>query len=67
MLLLAEGAVAAVAGARACVHRGMSAGKIVRFEEITRCPLEVQDTLLSILSERMLAIPEMLQDAERTL
>jgi len=49
------------------VQRGMSSGKIVRFEEITRCPLEVQDTLLSILSERMMAIPEMPQDAERTL
>ena len=49
------------------VHRGMAAGRIVRFEEITRCPLEVQDTLLSILSERMMAIPEMPADADRTL
>jgi MoxR-like ATPase len=40
------------------LHRGMSEGKLVRFEEITRCPLEIQDTLLSILSERVLAIPE---------
>jgi MoxR-like ATPase len=38
---------------------GMRAGKIVRFEEITRCPLEVQDSMLSLLSERALAIPEL--------
>jgi MoxR-like ATPase len=37
----------------------MARGMIVRFEEITRCPLEVQDTLLSPLSERALAIPEL--------
>ncbi|TMM35958.1 MAG: hypothetical protein E6F99_17390 [Actinobacteria bacterium] len=39
--------------------RGMAAGKTVRFEEITRCPLEVQDSLLSLLSDRVLAIPEL--------
>lgn len=39
--------------------RGMREGRIVRFEEITRCPLEVQDTLLSLLSERVLAVPEL--------
>lgn len=37
----------------------MRTGKVVRFEEITRCPLEVQDSLLSVLSERVLAIPEL--------
>lgn len=41
------------------VLRGMEAGKVVRFEEITRCPLEVQDSILSILSDRVLAIPEL--------
>lgn len=41
------------------IMRGMQAGKIVRFEEITRCPPEVQDGLLSILSERLLMIPEL--------
>jgi len=40
------------------LHQGMAAGKIVRFEEITRCPLEVQDSLLSVLSDRVMAIPE---------
>ncbi|MER7791393.1 AAA family ATPase [Streptomyces sp. NPDC097640] len=39
--------------------RGMREGRIVRFEEITRCPLEVQDCMLSLLSERALAIPEL--------
>ncbi len=41
------------------VYAGMAAGKLVRFEEITRCPSEVQDALLSILSDRVLAIPEL--------
>ncbi|MEW4564784.1 AAA family ATPase [Bremerella sp. JC770] len=45
---------------------GMKYGKLVRFEEITRCPLEIQDVLLSILSDRVMAIPE-LQDSERML
>ena len=39
--------------------RGMAEGRVVRFEEITRCPLEVQDCLLSPLSDRVLAIPEL--------
>lgn len=39
--------------------RGMTQGRLVRFEEITRCPLEVQDSLLSLLSERVVAIPEL--------
>jgi len=41
------------------LHRGMREGRIVRFEEITRCPIEIQDTLLSILSDRVMAIPEL--------
>ncbi|NMO55363.1 AAA family ATPase [Actinoplanes sp. TBRC 11911] len=39
--------------------RGMADGRTVRFEEITRCPIEVQDCLLSPLSDRVLAIPEL--------
>lgn len=42
---------------------GMSEGRLVRFEEITRCPPEVQDCLLSPLSERALAIPELGEQA----
>lgn len=45
------------------VYTAMSEGLIVRFEEITRCPLEVQDSMLSILSDRVLAIPELEADA----
>jgi MoxR-like ATPase len=37
----------------------MEEGKLVRFEEITRCPIEIQDVLLSILSDRVMAIPEL--------
>lgn len=45
------------------VLRGMREGKLVRFEEVTRCPLEVQDSLLSLLSDRVMAIPELSGDA----
>lgn len=40
------------------LYSAMSLGKICRFEELTRCPLEVQDSLLGPLSDRVLAIPE---------
>ncbi|HEY4116959.1 MAG TPA: AAA family ATPase [Byssovorax sp.] len=45
------------------VFTGMKHGRVVRFEEITRCPLEVQDALLSVLSDRVLAVPELEGDA----
>ena len=48
------------------MYRGMRDGAVVRFEEITRCPIEVQDTLLSMLSDRVLHVPEILDD-DRTL
>lgn len=38
--------------------RGMRLGKIVRVEELTRIPADVQDTLITILSEKTLPIPE---------
>jgi MoxR-like ATPase len=41
------------------IYLGMKLGRVVRFEEITRCPLEVQDAILSILSDRVLAVPEL--------
>ena len=41
---------------------GMKFGKLVRFEEITRCPLEIQDVLLSVLSDRVMAVPEFQND-----
>jgi MoxR-like ATPase len=64
-LLLAEGATERSL-VPAPLYRGMQSGKLVRFEEITRCPLEIQDTLLSILSDRVMTIPE-LGDENRTL
>jgi MoxR-like ATPase len=48
------------------LYRGMREGKVVRFEELTRCPLEMQDVLLSILSDRVMAVPE-LHDEQRSL
>ncbi|MEM9192221.1 MAG: AAA family ATPase [Myxococcota bacterium] len=41
------------------MYTGMKDGALVRFEEITRCPLEVQDSLLSLLSDRVMAVPEL--------
>lgn len=40
------------------VYKGMSEGIITRFEELTRCPQEVQDTLISLMSDRVMNIPE---------
>lgn len=37
----------------------MEAGTIARLEELTRVPADVQDTLITILSEKMLPIPEL--------
>jgi hypothetical protein len=37
--------------------RGMTAGKIVRVEELTRVPSDVQDSLIAILSEKTLRCP----------
>jgi MoxR-like ATPase len=45
------------------LYRGMKDGKVVRFEELTRCPLEMQDVLLSVLSDRVMAVPELPDDA----
>ncbi len=64
-LLLAEGP-SPKSLVPAPMHRGMTDGKVVRFEELTRCPLEMQDVMLSILSDRVMAIPE-LPDESRSL
>lgn len=57
-LLLAEGP-----STRALVpsplYRGLKEGSIIRFEEITRCPPEIQDTLISILSDKVMHVPEL--------
>lgn len=39
----------------------MSQGSLLRFEEITRCVPDVQDALVSILSDKAVAIPELPQ------
>lgn len=41
------------------VMRAMENGAIARIEEITRCLPEVQDSLVSLLSERRIAVPEL--------
>jgi len=57
-LLLAEGP-SEKALVPSPVYRAMEDGAIVRFEEVTRCPAEVQDALITILSEKVLTIPEL--------
>ena len=37
----------------------MRAGGLLRFEEITRCVPDVQDALVSVLSEKNIAVPEL--------
>jgi MoxR-like ATPase len=39
--------------------RAMREGKLARVEELTRIPADVQDTLITILSEKTLPIPEL--------
>lgn len=41
------------------IYRAMEEGGITRFEEISRCASEVQDALISILSEKTISIPEL--------
>ncbi|MDO4783279.1 MAG: AAA family ATPase [Capnocytophaga felis] len=41
------------------IYRAMETGSVARFEEISRCASEVQDALISIMSEKTIAIPEL--------
>lgn len=41
------------------ILRAMESGSLARFEEVTRCASEVQDAMISILSEKTIAIPEL--------
>lgn len=41
------------------VMEAMRLGRIVRIEELTRCPPEIQDVLISLLSEKVMAVPEL--------
>ncbi len=41
------------------VIRAMNAGKLVRIEELTRIPSDIQDALITVLSEKSLPVPEL--------
>lgn len=41
----------------------MKTGRVVRFEEVTRCLPEIQDSLISLLSERRMMVPELTEDS----
>ncbi|MFD8389725.1 AAA family ATPase [Streptomyces sp. NPDC059680] len=46
------------------VMRAMADGMTARVEELTRIPADVQDTLITILSEKTLPIPELGQEVQ---
>ena len=41
------------------IFRAMESGTLARFEEVTRCASEVQDALISLLSEKRISVPEL--------
>jgi MoxR-like ATPase len=48
------------------LYKGMQTGQLVRIEELTRIPSDVQDTLLTMLSEKVLPIPELSTEIQAT-
>ena len=46
------------------VMRAMAGGRIARVEELTRMPSDVQDALITILSEKTLPIPELASELQ---
>ncbi|KZX36843.1 ATP-binding protein [Wohlfahrtiimonas chitiniclastica] len=44
------------------IFRAMETGSVARFEEISRCASEVQDALISILSEKTVSVPELARE-----
>ncbi len=64
-LLLAEGP-SQKALVPSPLYQAMRLGKLVRFEEITRCPPEIQDVLISLMSDKQLMIPELAQAGPAT-
>ncbi|MFY9226229.1 MAG: AAA family ATPase [Blastocatellia bacterium] len=44
--------------------RAMEQGRIARIEELTRIPADVQDTLITVLSEKTLPIPELNEEVQ---
>jgi MoxR-like ATPase len=61
-LLLAQGPSEA-ALVPSPILSAMRHGRIVRIEELTRSPPEIQDTMISILSEKTISIPELGDEA----
>lgn len=61
--LLAEGPSEA-AMVPSPVMVGMQTGKLVRIEELTRVPSDVQDALITVLSEKILPIPELNREVQ---
>ncbi len=57
-MLIAQGPSPA-AMLKSPVYRAMEEGAIARVEEISRCASEVQDALISILSEKRVSVPEL--------
>ena len=47
---------------KSSIYRAMETGTIARFEEISRCASEVQDALISILSEKRISVPELTRE-----
>lgn len=48
------------------VMRGMAEGRLVRIEELTRMPADVQDTLITVLSEKTMPVPELNFEVQAT-
>jgi len=46
--------------------RAMQDGRLCRVEELTRIPAEVQDTLITVLSEKTLPVPELNTEVQAT-
>ena len=46
------------------VMRAMAEGRLARIEELTRIPSDVQDALITILSEKVLPIPELSSEVQ---
>ena len=57
-MLIAQGPSPA-AMLKSPVYRAMEEGAIARVEEISRCASEVQDALISLLSEKRVSVPEL--------
>ena len=48
------------------MFRAMKEGRLCRVEELTRIPFDVQDTLITMLSEKTLPIPELATEVQGT-